>query len=43
MSERFLVVGDRLPSLELTSMDGQPFPLARLGGRRLVVFVWGSW
>jgi hypothetical protein len=36
-------VGEVLPDLVLPTLDGDPFALHSLGGRRFLLFFWGSW
>jgi hypothetical protein len=38
-----LNVGDRLPSLTLPRIEGEDFSLDSLGGKRALLFWWGSW
>ena len=36
-------VGDPLPDVMLRTLDGQPFSLSSLRGRRALIFMWASW
>jgi peroxiredoxin len=36
-------VGDRLPDVSLPRLDGGELRLADLRGKRLLLFMWGSW
>ncbi|MCA1647554.1 MAG: hypothetical protein LC797_19520, partial [Chloroflexi bacterium] len=36
-------VGDRMPELILRGLDGQPFSLQSLRGKRALIFMWASW
>ena len=36
-------VGDRLPALVLPRLDGGTLDFADLRGKRLLLFMWGSW
>ena len=36
-------VGARLPSMRLTSMDGQSVDLGAFSGKRHILFMWASW
>jgi peroxiredoxin len=36
-------VGEPMPDLTLRGLDGQPFPLSRLRGKRALIFMWASW
>jgi peroxiredoxin len=36
-------VGDRLPPIELPSLDGHTIRLEDYRGKRLLVFMWASW
>ncbi len=38
-----ITVGQALPSIILPTLDGQPFDLASLRGKRVLLFMWGSW
>lgn len=35
--------GEALPELTLPALDGVPFALRSLRGRRFLLFFWGSW
>lgn len=36
-------VGDRLPDITLSRLDGGQLALQTLRGKRLLLFFWGSW
>lgn len=36
-------VGDALPDLDLTDIDGRLLQTSSLRGRRFLLFFWGSW
>jgi hypothetical protein len=36
-------VGDEMPDLTLRGLDGQPFALRTLRGKRALIFMWASW
>ena len=36
-------VGEPFPDLTLRGLDGQPFPLRALRGKRSLIFMWASW
>jgi peroxiredoxin len=36
-------IGDPLPDLTLRGLNGQPFSLRTLRGKRSLVFMWASW
>jgi hypothetical protein len=36
-------LGEALPDLTLPTLDGTPFALNSLRGRRFLLFFWGSW
>ena len=36
-------VGDPLPDVTLRTLDGQPFQLRSLRGKRALIFMWASW
>ena len=36
-------LGERLPDLMFPTLDGEPFRLHSLEGRRFLLFFWGSW
>lgn len=38
-----LIVGQSLPDLTLPDLNGQPVRLADFRGKRLLLYVWGSW
>lgn len=38
-----LGVGHPMPDLTLPDLDGQPVRFAEFRGKKLLVFVWGSW
>jgi peroxiredoxin len=38
-----LHVGDAMPALTLPTLDGAPFDLADLNGKKYIVFMWASW
>jgi hypothetical protein len=35
--------GDPLPDVALRTLDGQPFQLRSLRGKRALIFMWASW
>jgi peroxiredoxin len=41
--ERTPQVGDEMPDLALRGLDGQPFTLRSLRGKRALIFMWASW
>ncbi len=36
-------VGATMPDLTLRGLDGQPFSLRSLRGKRALIFMWASW
>ncbi len=36
-------VGDPMPDLTLRTLDGEPFQLSHLHGKRALIFMWASW
>lgn len=36
-------VGNRLPDITLPDLQGRPVALSEYRGRKLLLFVWGSW
>lgn len=41
--QQTVTVGDRLPDLSLPDLNGRPVALSEYRGRKLLLFVWGSW
>jgi hypothetical protein len=38
-----ITVGQALPPLTLPDLEGQPLALESLRGKRVLLFMWGSW
>ncbi|WDL96792.1 TlpA family protein disulfide reductase [Alicyclobacillus sp. ALC3] len=36
-------LGQRLPDIALTKLDGHEFHLSELAGKRHLIFMWASW
>lgn len=42
-TNRLPTVGDRLPEWSLPTLDGTELQLNALRGKRVLLFIWGSW
>ncbi len=41
--DAMIEVGDRLPGLQLPRLDGENLDFGSLRGKKLLLFMWGSW
>lgn len=39
----FVTIGDQLPFIELSDLDGTQYPLSGEPGRKFLIFMWASW
>lgn len=42
-SKTLLQVGDRMPDLTLTAINGGEIQLSRYAGKKYILFMWASW
>lgn len=40
---QFVRVGDAIPPITLSDLDGNQIALSDFAGRKLIVFMWASW
>jgi peroxiredoxin len=38
-----LQIGDRMPALTLTAIDGSEMRLSRYAGKKYILYMWASW